>query len=106
MIVDARPACAARAFLHSQNIAYRLVFITRSNCSVVMSAMPLVLGHLVGRVVDQDVDAAELGDRPVDEVTAVLLVADVAGHARPPCGRPPRSAATVSRASVLLLVGR
>ena len=28
------------AFLHSQNIAYRLVFITRSNCSVVMSAIP------------------------------------------------------------------
>ena len=39
MIVDPGSRCGI-AFWQSQNMAYRLVFITRSNCSVVMSAMP------------------------------------------------------------------
>ena len=39
MMVEPGSRCGS-AFLHSQNMAYRLVFITRSNCSVVMSAMP------------------------------------------------------------------
>ena len=39
MMVEPGRMCGTAALL-SQNIAYRLVFITRSNCSVVMSAMP------------------------------------------------------------------
>jgi hypothetical protein len=58
-----------------------LVFITWSNCSVVMSAIPPILGHLVGRVVDQDVDAAQLLDGGVDDLLAGLLAADIAGTA-------------------------
>lgn len=43
---------------------------------------PVGLGHLVGRVVDQDVDAAELGHCALDERAALLLVPDVTedGH--------------------------
>jgi hypothetical protein len=39
------------------------------------------LGHLVGRVVDQDVDAAQLLDGGVDDLLAGLLAADIAGAA-------------------------
>ena len=39
------------------------------------------LGHLVGRVVDQDVEAAELAHRRVDDLAADVLVPDVAGTA-------------------------
>lgn len=39
---------------------------------------PVGLGHLVGRVVDQDVDAPERGDGALDERAALLLVPDVA----------------------------
>jgi hypothetical protein len=52
-----------------------LVFITWSNCSVVMSAIPPILGHLVGRVV------AQLLDGGVDDLLAGLLAADIAGAA-------------------------
>jgi hypothetical protein len=61
-----------------------LVFITWSNCSVVMSAIPPILGHLVGRVVDQDVDAAQLLDGGVDDLLAGLLAPDIAGAADGP----------------------
>jgi hypothetical protein len=39
MIVAPASMCGI-AFLDSQNMAYRLVFITWSDCSVVMSAIP------------------------------------------------------------------
>ena len=39
MMLEPSPRCG-RAALHSQNMAYRLVFSTRSNCSLVTSASP------------------------------------------------------------------
>jgi hypothetical protein len=39
------------------------------------------LGHLVGGVVDQDVDAAQLFDGGVDDLLAGLLAPDIAGAA-------------------------
>jgi hypothetical protein len=41
---------------------------------------PAGLGHLVGRVVDEDVDAAELGDGRVDERLAGRLLDEVGRH--------------------------
>ena len=37
-----------------------------------------LVGHLVGGVVDEDVDPAELGDRSLDDVAAIRLVGHVA----------------------------
>src|SRR5215207_752564 len=42
---------------------------------------PAHLGHLVGRVVDQDVDPAKLLDGGIDDLLAGLLAPDIAGAA-------------------------
>lgn len=88
MITDPTRGTQAGTALVSQNIPYRLVFITRVELLGGDRLDAVRLGHLVGRVVDGQVDAAQLGHRTTDESAALVLVPGVADEASAVCGQP------------------
>src|SRR5215216_1191637 len=72
MIVLPGLRCFSAAFVR-KNIAKMLVRKVRSNCSA------LICSVLLRRVVDEDVEFPQLGDRSLDRLLAKRLLADIAG---------------------------
>ena len=69
--------CGRAAWVR-KNIEKMLVWKVRFSCSSVMSRDVLV-GMLLAGIVDEDVDAAELGHHLLDRAIAEVLVAEIAG---------------------------